>query len=195
MSNDTTPNFRKEGAARVADLPAMRSLEVELEFEQKKGGGLRALRNKFTPADPDLVAGVCVGPMVVDQADPKNRQSIINGAVVHRGDAKGNGSEVVAVDVTRMLDYDSDIDGIVLGGICPGDEGFSRVAGVVVRLYDTSNGARTHLGNVRFDVDSRRSAVVIATIKKSGDGWQVRNEPTYGYAESIGSMFRQAMAR
>ena len=191
MSDTTTPNFRKEGNARVADLPAVSGLEFEMLFEQKRGGGVFGrIRNAVAPADPDLVAAVFVGSSPVDYVEPKHRRSVLNGTVVHRGDAAGNGIETLAVNVQAMLADDDDIDGIAIGGICPGDEGFSRVAGVTVRVYDTSTGQRQQRGVVRFDITTSYSGVLIATVKKTPTGWQIRNEPQYCRADDADMLVR-----
>lgn len=192
---------KNSDGAQVADLGALTSMEVEMTFEQRKTKGVfGGMVDSVAPADPDLVAGVGAGSMLVDLIDPKDNPTgeRINGAVqCVGGDQKGSGAEMVRVDVTQMHEEDSDIDAIVLGGFCPGRKGFGRVAGVVCRVYDTSSGSRKHLANVRFDVSSTASGVLAASLHQQADGtWQIRNQPRYGEAKSVadlGNLFRSAL--
>lgn len=195
-------NWRKEDdGSQVADLGTLTSIEVEMQFEQRKTKGVfGGAVDRFAPADPDLVAGVGAGRMLVDLIDPKDnpKGTRIKGAVqCVGGDQRGAGAEVVRVDVTQMHAEDSDIDAIVLGGFCPGSKGFGRVAGVVCRIYDTSTGERKHLANVRFDVSSTDSGVLACSLHQQADGtWQIRNAPKYGQAATVadlGNLFRSAL--
>lgn len=204
-------NWNKEpDGTKVANLGTLTSVEIEMTFEQRKARGmLGSLRDSVAPADPDLVAGIGAGTMLVDLIDPKDNPTgkNINGAVqCVSGDQKGSGVEVVRVDITKMHEEDGDIDAIVLGGFCPGRQGFGRIAGVVCRLYNTSPGQvdddgkpvdRKHLANVRFDISSTDSAVLAASLHQQGDGaWQIRNSPRYGRAETVaqvGNLFRTAL--
>lgn len=197
------PEFVKQkDGSEVADLGSgLTALEIVMQFEQRKGGGLlgRAAA-RFKPADPDLVAGVGAGNKLVDLIDPKDKQSGFGGAIVHRGDAKGNGSEVLAIDLTGLHAEDNDIDAFVLGAFCKGEQGFGRVAGIFWRVYNTSGDGRVHLGNVRIDISSTDSSVAAAVLRRVGPHptgtWQCRIDPRFGRHTSVadlGNLFRPAL--
>lgn len=193
----TTPNFRKDGNARVADFTTLTAVEIDLIFEQRKGGAAGWLRNKVRPADPDLVGAVFAGTKLCDSVDPKERKVVFEGLVEHLGDARGAGSETIRAKLTSLLAEDDDIDGLAFGAYINDNDGFSRTAGMVVKVYDTSSGSRVKVGVVRFDVDSRQTGVAIATLRRVGAGWQLRSEPTYGHARAVpelNSMLRRAMS-
>ena len=173
--------IKREGNASVGDLGDLKGVEFVLTFEQKKGGLLARARNAVSPADPDLIAGIGSGHMIVDSVSPKERRNAFNGTVRHLGDGRGDGSEVVVVDITQMLEEDSDIDSIVLGGKISGEDGFSRVAGVNVKVFDTSGGERKPLGTVRFDIESRDKAVYIGRLTRTpANTWLFHSRPEYG---------------
>jgi hypothetical protein len=200
VTQNSPINWRKEddgagGEVRVADLGTLTSMEVSMEFEQRK-----TALSGLIKADPDLVAGIGAGGMMVDLVDPKDNPTgkRINGAVqCVGGDAKGSGAEVVRVDVTRMLAEDGDINTIVLGGFCKGRKGFGAIAGALLRVYDTSTGERRHLANVRFDISSTESGVLACSLHQLADGgWEIRNQPRYGRAATVadlGNLFRTAL--
>lgn len=202
-TEDAMPDFTKLGSGLTA-------LEISMEFSQRTGGGWGGkLARRFNPSDPDLVAGVGAGNLLVDLIDPKDKPSGFSGAITHRGDAKGDGSEVIAIDLTRLHAEDSDIDAFVLGAFCKGDQGFGRVAGIVWRIYDTSAVAtgstevtpgRRHLGNVRIDISSTDSSVAAAVLRRVGPHpvgtWQYAINPRFGRATSVaglGNVFRPAL--
>jgi hypothetical protein len=185
-------SFSKQG---VADLGDIEGLEVALEFSQTSKGGLfgKAL-NRLKPADPDLTAIAFAGSMAVDAVDPKNKQSIYNGAVVHQGDAKGDGSEVIRFDLGRIGEEDKDITAFGLVAAC--SDGFGRVEGATARFYDTSGGGRKHLGNVRFSVTGNHTGALLGVFQQSeSGGWQFRKEAVYGQGKTWRDYARMAEGR
>lgn len=177
-------NMIKDGSAT---LDSVTSVEVELEFEQAKKGFLGGLRNKVDPADPDLILAVMAAGRPVDYVEPKNRPDRCGGALHHDGDGRGNGSEVVRVHLDRLAAQDSDLDGIAVVATIArgaGDEGFSRIAGGVARIFDTSSGERAHMGNVRLTLGSRHTCAVVAVMARNPQGvWTLRTGGRVGYAE------------
>lgn len=193
------PSFVKQpDGSEVADFgTGLTGLQIVMEFEQRKGRGfLGKMEARFNPADPDLVAGVGAGSKLVDLIDAKDKPTGFSGAITHRGDAKGNGSEVMDIDLTRLHAEDSDIDAFVLGAFCDGEQGFGRVAGIVWRVYDVSGPDRRHLGNVRIDISSTDSSVAAAVLRQREGRWECRINPTFGRATSVaglGNLFRPAL--
>lgn len=185
-------SFSKAG---VADLGTIEGLEVTLEFSQTtKGGMLGKAFNRIKPADPDLTAIAFAGTMAVDAVDPKNKQAILNSAVVHQGDARGDGAEVIRFDLSRVGEEDQDIDGFALVAACT--DGFSRVEGAVARFYDLSNGGRKHIGNVRFSVTGNHTGALLGVFKRSEDGrWQFTREAVYGQGRTWREFARMAEGR
>lgn len=193
------PDFIKQpDGSEVADLGGnVTHLRIVMEFEQRKGRGLFGKAEaKFNPADPDLVAGVGAGRKLVDLIDAKDKPTGFGGAIVHRGDAKGNGKETMDIDLTLLHAEDSDIDAFVLGAFCDGEKGFGRVAGIVWRIYDASPAGRGHLGNVRIDISSTDSSVAAAVLRQRDNRWECRINPTFGRHTSVaglGDLFRPAL--
>lgn len=177
-------SFTKDASgARVGDLGAVTSVEVRMEFEQKAAKGfLGRARNKLDPADPDLVAAACKGRDPVDVAEPKGRPSILGDAVRCLGDAKGAGWETIVVDTAKLGAEDQDITAVAFGAVCLGEQGFSRVAGAKFTIYNTSSGEPVPVTTERFPVDTNRSAVGIAVLKRTGDTWQLKINPVWGMA-------------
>lgn len=187
-------NWRKEGEAQVADVGDIGSVEVVLEFEQTKAKGmLGGLRNKFQPADPDLVAIVFAGSMAVEAADPKNRHTAAGGCVQHTGDAAGSGSESVILRLGEFKTEDADLTGVALVAAC--SDGFSRVEGAKARIYDTTGGIRDLLTTVRFDLLGSHTGALLATVKRTESGWQFRREAVYGSGSDWRSYARMATGR
>lgn len=197
-TEDGMPDMTKEATPLGSGLT---SLQIVMEFSQRSGGGWGGkLANKFNPADPDLVAGVGAGKLLVDLIDPKDKPAGFSGAITHRGDAKGNGSEVMDIDLTALHELDNDIDSFVLGAFCKGDKGFGRVTGIVWRIFDTSTGGSKHLGNVRVDISTTDSSVAAAVLRRVGahptGTWQYSINPTFGRHTTVaglGNLFRPAL--
>lgn len=177
-------SFRKDGDGEVADLPSVQALEIDLKFEQGRGGNMfQRARNKFQPADPDLWAIAYAGRMPVDRVEPKNRNIIFDGAVRHLGDGKGNGVETIVVRPVDLGERNADIDGFAFVGTCLGEEGFQRMVGAVVEIYDNSTGTRRFIGPVRFDITTRQTSALFGVLKRTPAGaWQFRKQPVYGHA-------------
>ena len=163
-----------------ADGTSLTNVEVRLEFEQKKTKGfLGGLKDKYQPADPDLMLIAFKGSSPVDYVEPKDHRSILDGAVNHRGDARGKGQETVSLQLANIHQNDSDITSFALGVIC--GTGFDKIAGAVVRFFDVTLG-ESLLGNSRFDITGQHTASVLGFIERTGHGWKFREAYKTGYA-------------
>lgn len=171
----------------TAELGAIGILEVELEWEQPQtGGGLFGKAKALLNATDVDVAGILFeGDEPVDYVDPKQHPHALGGAVVHHGDVrKGQGeggAEKITMRLADIRQDDSDITAIALTASCPRGD-FSKVAGAVCRVYDASNGARQHLGNVRFAVTGGHSGALLGVVRKTPDGWVFTKTKQYGQA-------------
>lgn len=174
------------GAIEEAVLAGVQRLEFDLEFQQRKGGGIGgALRNRFQPADPDLYVIAFSGEMPVDYVDPKDQRSIFDGAAENLGDRKGSGVETAVVDIARLAVKNRDITGLAVAAACK--DGFGRVAGIVCHVYRVDAGPngmqRTHLTACRFDVTKPRitSGLFGAAIQvPTTNDWVFRKFAEYG---------------
>lgn len=163
------------------DLGRIRVLEIEFTFEQSKqaGGGLFGKIKNLKGADPDMTVIAFKGTMPVDAADPKNRNVILAGAVVHHGDAKRKGTEQVTIDLTRLTREDSDITGFAAVVACKA--GFANIV-PIARFYDNSTGEREWIDNVRFDITGNHTSALLGVVRKVATGWQYRTTESYGQA-------------
>lgn len=187
-------SFRKEGDAEVADLGAIGTLDVDLEFQQDQGRGFGAkLAARFKPADPDLTVIAFAGAMPTDAADPKNKTAILNGAVVHHGDARGAGVETVTLNLGRIAANDRDITGFALVAANPA--GFARTPGAVARIYDVTTGTRVWLDNVRFNIVGSHTSALLGVLRLTPGGWQFRKVAAYGQAVAWQQMASLATAQ
>lgn len=181
-------NFTKaDNGDEVAPLGAVGVLEVELEWEQpQEGRGLfgkaKALLNV---TDVDVAGILFEGDEPVDYVDPKQHPSALGGAVVHHGDVKrgtgDGGGERITMRLADIRDTDGDITAIALTASCPRGD-FSKVAGAVCRVFDTTSGARVHLGNVRFAVTGGHTGALLGVVRKTADGWSFTKTKAYGQA-------------
>lgn len=189
--------FTKEGTADVGTLDGVGVLRVSFEFEQTPSRGfLGKMRDAVRKVDPDLVAVAFSGRMPVDAADPKNpnKLSLFNGTVLHLGDGKGNGSETVQIDLTRLDARNEDISAFALFAVCP--DGFSRVQGCVAHVEDaTTAGLPAHLAAVRFNILGTHTAALLGIVARVNGVWQFRKDPEYGHGETWQQFARIAIPK
>jgi stress response protein SCP2 len=184
----TALSFTKNGDEEVANLPsAVGVLEIELEWEQPQAGGgfMGKLKGLRDATDVDVAGILFEGDEPVDYVDPKQHPSALGGAVVHHGDVKRGtgegGGERITMRLADIRDTDGDITAIALTASCAKGD-FSKVAGAVCRMFDASNGARVHLGNVRFAVTGGHTGALLGVVRKTVDGWQFAKTKQYGQA-------------
>lgn len=183
-----------DGGRDAADLGALSTLRVVLEFKQRKTGGLfGGLRDKYQPVDPDLVAVAYVDRMPVEACDPKGEGAAANGAVVSTGDAAGTGSESIVFQLGQIARVDSDLTHFALFATCP--DGFERIDYAVARIFDESGPEPQHLGNVRFDITGSHSAALLGFVAKGDNGWRFVRDPQYGRGETWREFSRVATQR
>lgn len=162
--------------------PTVTAIEVEVKFEQSRGGFLTRARNAVQPADPDVLLIALADGRPVDYAEPKQRADALEGALHSDGDAKGSGSETVRVSLDRLAKEDNDVDGIAVVAIISGDAGFSRIAATTARIYDVSTGSRSHVGNVRFGIGEKHNCMVVAVLRRTDRGWTLRQGGRKGHS-------------
>ena len=181
-------NFTKEdNGDEVAPLGSVGVLEVELEWEQPQAGGgfMGKLKGLRDATDVDVAGILFEGDEPVDYVDPKQHPSALNGAVVHHGDVKRGtgegGGERITMRLADIRDTDGDITAIALTASCPRGD-FSKVAGAVCRVFDTTSGEKVHLGNVRFAVTGGHTGALLGVVRKTADGWSFTKTKAYGRA-------------
>ena len=191
------PSFVKTAeGVEEADLGNIQKLEFDLEFKQVKSGGMfGGLKDKYKPADPDLVAVAFAGMLPVDYLNPKDRDHmrIFDGAAESLGDTRGAGTETVRLDVNMLSHRNRDITGFVVAAACP--DGFGRVNGVACHVYDTSkDGEREHLTVCRFDMTQQNitSGIFGGLVLGKTGGWIFRKFNAYGRANGWHDIASQA---
>lgn len=189
------PSFeKKDNGVEEADLGNIQKLEFDLEFKQVKSGGMfGGFKDKYKPADPDLVAVAFAGILPVDYVEPKSHHTIFDGAAKNLGDARGEGTETVRLDVNMLSHRNRDITGFVVAASCA--DGFGRVNGVVCHVYDTSkDGEREHLTACRFDMTQPNitSGIFGALVLGKTGGWLFRKFNAYGRANGWHDIAAQA---
>lgn len=137
--------------------------------EGKKG--LMGRFNRFKGVDLDLAAvlldtdGQALRMAWFDTPDA------FNGAVVLSGDnrtGRGDGDdESLNIDLARVPTMITDV--VLIVSAFKEGVSFARVADVTCRLVDAST--NTELGVYYPPIDSAQSAIVLARISRSGDGW------------------------
>lgn len=179
----------KQGDRMTANMTGIRRVEVDFEFEQT-GGGSRfgKLRNRLSPADPDLCVVAYVDRRGVDYVNPKdpNKASILGGAVEHRGDARGNGAETAFVDLSLISRENSDVTAFAFVVVCPA--GFERVPGATARIFDASGSERAWIGNVRTSFTAQHKTAVLGVLYSDGLGWQWVSRARFGYDTDFNSL-------
>lgn len=172
----------KQGDKMTADFTGIRRVEVDFEFEQTSGGSkLGALRNRFSPADPDLCVVAYVDRKGIDYVNPKdpNKARILGGAVEHRGDGRGAGLETAFVDLSLISRENEDVNAFAFVVVCAA--GFARVPGATARIYDASGSERAWVGNVRTQFTAEHKTAVLGVLHSDGMGWRWDSRPRFGY--------------